>query len=120
MRVVLKPLGFNPGAALRRHVSLKVCAALAHWTERLGHVVVRVADANGPRGGLDKVCSIHLRVPRRSFVVVTAVASDYYAAVDLAVGRACRAVARAFERRFRRKGPRLAWPDGTSPVGDLE
>lgn len=111
MRVFLKPLGFNPGATLRRYVSLKVSAALARWTGRLAQVVVRVADVNGPRGGLDKVCSIHLLVPHRSFVVVTAVASDYYAAVDLAVSRACRAAARAFDRHARPKGPLPAFSE---------
>ena len=110
MRILLKPLGFNAGAALNGHVALRLNGALAHWADRLGRVVVRIVDANGPRGGLDKVCSIQVLVPNRTFVAVTAVASDYYAAVDLAVRRACRAVARALGRRSRAKIPRQEEP----------
>jgi hypothetical protein len=62
-------------------------------------VVVRIADANGPRGGPDKVCSIQLDVPRHEPVVVTAVSSDYFSAVDMAVRRAGRAAAHVFDRR---------------------
>ena len=112
MKVLLKSLGFNPGPSLQRHVTVRISSALAHWADRVGRAVVRIADANGPRGGLDKVCSIHLLLPNRAVVVVTAVATDYYGAVDLAVRRACRAVAHAIERRPRGKGVRPLFPEG--------
>lgn len=111
MKVLLKSLGFDPGKALRRHVTVRLNSALAHWADRLDGAVVRVMDANGPRGGLDKICSIQLALPHRAFVVVTAAASDYYAAVDMAVRRACRAVARSIHRRPRGKGSRPPFPE---------
>ena len=99
MRILLRSLGFSTGEALRQHVVRLLHGALTHWADRLVRVVVRLADANGPRGGLDKVCSIQLELPRRESVVVTAVSSDYHSAVDLAVRRAGRAAASTFDRR---------------------
>lgn len=99
MRILLKFLGFNPGETLREHVFRRLQAVLAHWSDRLGRVVVRIVDVNGPRGGLDKSCSIQLEVPRRAPVVVSAVSSDYYAAVDQAAHRAGHVAVRLFHRR---------------------
>jgi len=110
MKILMKSLGFNAGDALHQHAVSRLAAALGHWGDRLEGAVVRIADANGPRGGVDKVCSIQIALPQRAFVVVTAAASDYYAAVDLAIHRACRATARAFGRLSQAKGRGASWP----------
>jgi putative sigma-54 modulation protein len=99
MRILLKAHGFPTGESLRQHVVRRLQAGLSHWAGRLARVVVRLADENGPRGGLDKACSIQLEVLRGEPVVVTAVSSDYFSAVDLAVRRAGRAAAHVFDRR---------------------
>lgn len=99
MRILLKSLGFHIGESLQHYVTRRLQAALSHWSDRLGRVVVRISDENGPRGGLDKACSIQLDLPRREPVLVTAVSSDYYSAVDLAVRRAGRVASRTFNRR---------------------
>ncbi len=110
MKILLKSLGFNAGEALHQHAISRLGSALEHWSDRLEGAVVRIADANGPRGGVDKVCSIQIALPHRAFVVVTAAASDYYAAVDLAIHRACRATARAIGRIAQPKGQGGSWP----------
>jgi hypothetical protein len=84
---------------LRQHVRRRLHATLSHWAGRLVRVVVRFADENGLRGGLDKVCSIQLEVLRQEPVLVTAVSSDYFSAVDMAVRRAGRAATNLFDRR---------------------
>jgi len=99
MRILLKAQGFPTGETLRQHVVRRLHATLSHWAGRLARVVVRLADENGPRGGPDKVCSIQLDVLRQEPVVVTAVSSDYFSAVDLAVRRAGRAASNRFDRR---------------------
>ncbi|NTV74362.1 MAG: hypothetical protein HGA66_09160 [Holophaga sp.] len=110
MKILMKSLGFNAGDALQQHAVSRLGAALGHWEDRLEGAVVRIVDANGPRGGVDKVCSIQVALPHRAYVVVTAAASDYYAAVDLAIHRACRATARAIGRLAQAKGRGDSWP----------
>jgi putative sigma-54 modulation protein len=99
MRIHVKALGFRTGAMLERHVLRRVQTALSHVAGQLGRVVVRILDANGPRGGLDKTCSIQLAAPGRPVLVVSAAADDYYAAVDLAARRVGRAASRLLQRR---------------------
>ena len=103
MKILVKALGFNPGEALQRHAVHRLQSVLARWAGRMGKIVVRILDTNGPRGGVDKACSILLRAPRRTPVMVSAISGDYYAAVDLAAHRAERALTRMFERRPRAK-----------------
>lgn len=98
MRILVKALGFNPGDALRRHAARRLQATLANWAGRMGQVVVRILDINGPRGGTDKTCSVLLSAPRRAPVLVTAVTGDYYSAVDLAAQKAGRVASRLFRR----------------------
>ena len=70
--------------------------ALGRFGGRIRSLTVRVADLNGPRGGVDKQCrvAIQLDAPRRVIVIEDTDASAA-AAIDRAADRAARAVARA-------------------------
>jgi ribosome hibernation promoting factor len=63
-------------------------------------VDVRIQDVNGPRGGVDKQCSItaDLKTTRRR-PVVKVTSADVYAAVQAASVRLGEAVFRALSRR---------------------
>lgn len=99
MKVHLKAMGFRAGEAIQEHVLRRISAALAHWADQVHRVVVRLSDNNGPRGGVDKSCSIQLEGPMGIPVVVTAVSPDFYTSVDLAARRAGRAAQRVFDRQ---------------------
>lgn len=96
MKILLKSFG---GDAPNQQVIQRLQAVLAHWADRLGRVVVRLTDANGPKGGVDKVCSIQLEVLRQEPLRVTAVSPDHATAVELAIRRAGRMASRTFDRR---------------------
>ncbi|MDE2082683.1 MAG: HPF/RaiA family ribosome-associated protein [Burkholderiales bacterium] len=59
---------------------------------------VQLSDVNGPRGGVDKRCQIHLRTDGRGTVVVTAMARDWRTALDCALSRATRLLLRLWRR----------------------
>jgi len=68
-------------------------------------IQVRLFDINGPRGGADKGCLLHVRLGRgRRSVVVTDVDADLYRAIVGAFARLDRAVrtGQGRERRWRR------------------
>lgn len=67
-----------------------------------GHVDVRLADVNGPRGGLDKSCAILLTQAHRPALRIEERAETYYEAIDAAAARLRRALARSLDRPFRR------------------
>ena len=62
---------------------------------------VRLSDINGPRGGVDKRCQVELRTEGAGTVVITAVARDWRSALDNALGRAARVLARSWQRSRR-------------------
>lgn len=65
--------------------------------------IVQLSDVNGPRGGVDKRCQIHLRTGGRGTVVVTAMARDWRTALDSALSLATRLLLRLWRRG---RGPR--------------
>lgn len=84
--------------ALLDHVERRLRFALGRFAARLVRVAVRVDDVNGPRGGADKRCKIHLDLAGRS-LTVEEIDADLYAAIDRAAGRARVATERAVARR---------------------
>ena len=92
-------------------------AALRELAERRLHFVlrrlrwlvpqarIRMADINGPRGGVDKRCQVELRTEGGGTVVVTAVARHWRDALAQALARAGRALLRGWQRSRRRAAP---------------
>ena len=61
-------------------------------------VAVRLTDVNGPRGGVDKRCSIQLACARRGRLSIEECARTYYGAIDAAAATLKRALTRSLER----------------------
>ncbi len=90
---------------LREYVDRRLYFALGRFGPAIDHVSVRVGDANGPRGGIDKNCQIviKLRASGSSLIAVDDNDEDLRAAVARASNRAGRTVARAIERKRRKR-----------------
>lgn len=117
MHIDIQAQGFSLTDALREHTRSRLRFALAHGAEMIGRVTVRLSDINGPRGGADKRCHIHLAVAHQSDVVIDEIQADMYVAIDRAAGRAGRALARQIERQREQRSTVLehvaaprAWP----------
>ena len=72
--------------------------ALSRFADRIDRVTVRLADLNGPRGGVDKQCRIVVRLRSGGEVVIEDTATDLETALDRGADRVQRAVARALAR----------------------
>jgi hypothetical protein len=59
---------------------------------------VQLADLNGPRGGVDKRCTVQLKTDGGRTVVVTSTARDWRDALDSALARANRVLLRRGQR----------------------
>ena len=93
-------------------------AALRGWAlhrtgfvfRRLGKIVqrarVQLSDVNGPRGGVDKRCHVVIRTLNAGTVTINAMAGDWRSALDTALSRASRALARSWQRGRRHQRPR--------------
>jgi putative sigma-54 modulation protein len=92
---------------LRAHIERRLYFSLERFTLRMTRIDVLIEDLNGPRGGLDKLCRIKIRLRPTGTVIAEYVHSNLYTAVACAAGSAAEAAARAVQRlRDRRPEPR--------------
>jgi putative sigma-54 modulation protein len=98
MKVNVRCKGFESSDILAEHVTRKVQRHLSRFGQRVSTVEARLSDVNGPRGGCDKRCRITVQVLGSTPVHVEELHQDFYAGVDLALGRAAQAVGRTIDR----------------------
>ncbi len=83
--------------AQHRYVLTKVGAAAGRLKDQSPTIEVRLSDLNGPKGGVDKLCSIVARAPGLSPLRVEEVASGFYSAIDAASATLKRSLAKQLE-----------------------
>jgi putative sigma-54 modulation protein len=106
MLVDIRWKGSSKSQSLADHVQNRLRFALRGFQERIRTVTIRFEDTNGPRGGIDKRCSVELT---GGFGILVAEARDgsFQAAADQALARAERAVEKSLKRE-RHSRERLA------------
>jgi putative sigma-54 modulation protein len=98
MQIDIQARGFKLTTGLRTHAERRLRFALGSTSGRLRSIVMRLADENGPRGGVDKRCTIRANLPGGPPVMIEQQEADLYVAIDRAADRAARAVSRRLER----------------------
>ena len=99
MRIEMQARDFSLTYALRSHIERRLGYAFSSYYHYIECINVRLSDINGPRGGSDKRCNLHIVLPNYADVVVKDTESDMYVAIDRAIDRARRAVARNIVRQ---------------------
>lgn len=94
MRVDVRTQGFPLTDALTEHTQRRLRFALKHAADQVQQVTVRLADVNGPRGGVDKRCSVHIMLDGLPDIVTEDTEADMYIAINRAVDRVGRTVLR--------------------------
>lgn len=98
MRIDIRTRGLTGERSLREYAAQRLQRALGRFTGELRAVTLRVADVNGPRGGVDKACRVVVHGRRIGAATVDGVSTDARAAVDETVDRVAEAIARAVAR----------------------
>lgn len=99
MRLDIRGLNLDLTDAILGHVRDRLRAALDPFAGRVGGVMVRVNDVNGPRGGAaDKRCHLEVNLDGLGTVVVEQSDADLYAAVDRAAARLRQTIRRQMAR----------------------
>ncbi len=105
MEIKLFDGSIKTSKAQHDYVMTKVGAAAGRLKDATCTVDVRLTDLNGPKGGIDKQCSIVVTPPGLATLRVEEQAADYYAAIDAAAATLKKALARSLERT-KSNGPR--------------
>lgn len=90
--------GLTANPTLQDHLERRLAFALGRFGEEVSRVCVRLADMNGPKGGVDKLVRLRVVGRRLTTVIITDSDADLSAAIDRASDRLGRAVGRALER----------------------
>jgi putative sigma-54 modulation protein len=100
MQLDIRWKGTTKSQALSEHVLHRARFAFRPSADRVRQVVIRLEDMNGPRGGVDKRCSVEV-VGSFGIRVTEARDVDFRTAADRALEMAGRAALRAHERQTR-------------------
>lgn len=98
MKSTIIAKGIDASQALREYIMERVDYALDRAQDSISFITVRITDMNGPKGGIDKRCQIHLKMSGMPTVVVTGVSASIIDAIDHAAQRATRVVERILSR----------------------
>ena len=94
MNLRLVTRGIELSADLNDYVRRRAHFSLGRFAGRIRSLSIRLADVNGPRGGIDKLCDIRVDIGLPKTVIVRERQANIHAAVAFAVDRAERAVQR--------------------------
>lgn len=104
MKLELHSSRIEVSESIRSYVERRIAFALGRFTDVIDSVVVRLEDINGPRGGIDKLCRMRVRlIGQRSPIIAEVVDLETRVAVDLTAERVGRAVARNLDRLSNRR-----------------
>lgn len=101
MKIDIRFRGLDSSDLLREYVQRRVHSSLGRFAGLVDGVMVRIADVNGPRGGVDKRCQVGLSGAGLGTVNVETRHASAYRGVAVTLDRAARAVRRALGRRAR-------------------
>jgi putative sigma-54 modulation protein len=99
MRLHMKKLGTNLTPEDMATIERRVGFALGRFGHRIRRTEVLLVDSNGPRGGQDQHCTVHVVLAGLPPVVVEVVDVDPVAAVSRAVERVARRIRDSANRR---------------------
>jgi len=86
--------------SLRSHVKRRLWFAMSRFQGRGLRIKVRLSDVNGPRGGVDMHCHLHICVAGLPDIDVEDTEANLYAAVNRAAERAGRTLQRQLARNL--------------------
>ena len=98
MQLNIQARGFVLTDALRNYTEKRLKFAVARDDNVVMRAHIRLADINGPRGGVDKRCQVELALAGQSNIVIEDTQDDLYFAIDRACDRAMRTLNRRLER----------------------
>jgi putative sigma-54 modulation protein len=99
MHIWIKGRDRNLNDAMRAFVEGHVLSKLPKVSKMIRSIAIVIRDVNGPRGGIDHVIRIVVRLTSGGKIVVRHRDLDAYTGAPIAIARAVRAVRREVGRR---------------------
>lgn len=94
MKLELTARGIEISSDLREFIAKRVHFSFGRFAGRIRRLSIRLADLNGPRGGIDQCCDVRVNAGLPRKIVVRERQATIHAAIAIAMGRAERVVQR--------------------------
>jgi len=101
MKVEVKGRHLDVSEPLRAYAQRRLQFAIGSFEPRIVRAEVCLADVNGPKGGVDKLCVIAVFLGRIGWVFATADSASAYSAIDRAASRIRTGVVRRLGTRLK-------------------
>jgi hypothetical protein len=101
MHIQIEPPHATAPADWRSQAETRVRFAMRRLRGEVMQVQVRLADVNGPRGGIDQRCQLSLTTEAHGTLVVSATKGNAISALNMALRRAAAALVRLWQRQHR-------------------
>ena len=98
MSLEIRNLNGSVDGALQAWIHERLGRQLGKYASQIERIEVRFGDENGPKGGIDRCCMVHVILSSLPPVVVEMRAGEDREAFDLAAGRAERAIKRSMQK----------------------
>jgi len=99
MTIDIQSRPFSLTESLRDYSDRRIRSALTRFEGRVQRISMWLSDINGPRGGKDKHCRLQVVLAGGADVVVDETQADMHVAINRAVERAGRSMARKLDRK---------------------
>lgn len=103
MHIDIQFRGIEATPAVREHAERRAQFALGRLAGRISRVSICLADINGPRGGEDKACTVHVSLQQSGAIVVDELGTDLLQVLDRSLARVGRTLARRLDRQARQR-----------------
>lgn len=87
MHLDIQARSFNLTLSLNNYLHKRIRTSISPRAEYIRRINVRLSDINGPHGGVDKRCQLHLIMPHLADIVIEETQDNLYSAIDTAVAR---------------------------------
>ena len=90
---------FTLTEAIKSHIEQKLEPMMHNYGDKIINVHVHLSDKNGPKGGDDKHCLMHVELEKMPTIVIEDSEENLYSTIDNCCHRAERALRKAVERK---------------------
>jgi hypothetical protein len=103
MNLDVRPQGIEIDEEVREHLKRRLEFVLGRFSRRVERIQVFLVEQNGPRGGIDKLCRILVRVRGLQHVVVEDRDANLVPLIDRTANRMGQVVRRELGRSLSRR-----------------
>jgi ribosomal subunit interface protein len=101
MRFDIRAKALDITGELREYVARRLSFALGRHADHVRRIDIALEDVNGPRGGVDKACRIHVTLDGAGSLHVRELQADVHTAVDRSADRIGHLIAQKLTRAIK-------------------